>query len=87
MVIPYPNPDSLRLQAGETRQVELWVKPTSIAVVFPPVTATADVYEDTRHIEKGTVEVAVGGGQPGYTAGVLAAPYRVRATAALHACG
>ena len=70
------------IQPGATERIELTIEPSATAVVYP----SSDVYNDTRWVEKGKLELFVGGGQPDYTAGTLAATAARSSTALLSSC-
>lgn len=55
--------ERVHIAAHASATVTLTVQTTDLAVVY----ANADVYQDSRQIEKGRVQLFVGGGQPDYT--------------------
>lgn len=74
--------DRVFIRARSSTIVSLAVSPASHAVVHPK----SDVYQDSRVVEPGTIELSIGGGQPGYTKGTLSGSVTVTAGSDLKIC-
>jgi hypothetical protein len=55
--------DRVFVKAGQSAEVTIDIRADAYAVVHDN---PADVYKDTRFVEKGELELYVGGGQPDY---------------------
>lgn len=71
-----------QLQPGEQRTVQLTIMPFFHAVVLNG----SDVFQPRLVVERGPLQVYVGGGQPGYFAGHLEATIDISASADLRDC-
>lgn len=74
--------ERVAIKAGASATVQLVVKTTDLGVVY----ANGDVYTDSRSIEKGKVELYVGGGQPDYSTSPVLTAVTVTGTKALSSC-
>eukprot|EP00040_Diaphanoeca_grandis_P032448 m.196622 g.196622 ORF g.196622 m.196622 type:complete len:903 (+) comp32628_c0_seq1:29-2737(+) len=74
--------DRVYIKAGDEMTVTLTITPDSYAVVYN----NADIYKDSRQIEKGNVQLFVGGGQPGWYKGSLSTTVAVTDTKPLASC-
>ena len=71
-----------KVKQGASVTVTLDILPDTHAVVY----TEADVYHDSRQVEKGKLMLYAGGGQPDYYAGAVATVVNVTASKALGAC-
>jgi hypothetical protein len=67
---------------GGSVTVTLDVLPDTHAVVY----TNADVYHDSRQVEKGKLLLSVGGGQPDYYAGAAKQVVTITDSKALNSC-
>ena len=73
--------ERVHVKAGASATVQLAVKPNTYSVVYP----NPDVYKDSRQVEKGSIELSVGGGQPDYVK-VLKRVVNITGSAPLSSC-